>query len=140
MLRYCKLILKACTKISKGVLLGLRQFLVAESSLEKMKNGFYFILKAFFVREIFEFLSWLSGHLGKWLNEKAKTGKQIINIHIFPNISTSKGNQTIKFGPLIEYKLRYFSLQKTCRKKRRETSSRPLFVFKKALCSNIFIQ
>ena len=29
-------------------------------------------------------------------------GKQIITIHILPNISRSKGNQTIKFGQLIE--------------------------------------
>ena len=28
------------------------------------------------------------------------TGKQIITIHILPNISKSKGNQTMKFGQL----------------------------------------
>ena len=30
-----------------------------------------------------------------------------IAIHILPNISTSKGNQTLKFGQLIEHE--YFS-------------------------------
>ena len=28
---------------------------------------------------------------------------QIIAIHIFPNISQSKGNRTMKFGELAEY-------------------------------------
>ena len=34
-----------------------------------MKNAFYFILKAFFVLKIFQFLSWLFGHVEKtdWL-------------------------------------------------------------------------
>ena len=32
------------------------------------------------------------------------TGKQIITPYILPNISISKGNQTIKVGQLIEYK------------------------------------
>ena len=31
-----------------------------------------------------------------------KTGKQIIVIHILPNFSRSKGNQTMKFGQLVE--------------------------------------
>ena len=37
-----------------------------------MKNGFYFILKAYFVLEIFSFLSWLFGHVEKmaWLERK----------------------------------------------------------------------
>ena len=30
----------------------------------------------------------------------AQTGKQMITMHIFPNISRSKGNQTMKFGQL----------------------------------------
>ena len=32
--------------------------------------------------------------------------KQIIAIHILPNISRSEDNQTIKFGQLIEYNMR----------------------------------
>ena len=35
----------------------------------------------------------------------SQPGKLIIAIHILPNISKSKGNQTIKFGQLIEYKM-----------------------------------
>ena len=37
---------------------------------------------------------------------KSSTGKQIIAIHIFSNISRSKGNQRTKFGQLIEYCLK----------------------------------
>ena len=33
----------------------------------------------------------------------SQTGLQTITIHILPNISQSKGNQTMKFGQLIEY-------------------------------------
>ena len=57
---------------------------------------------------------------------------QAIAIHIFPNISQSKGNQTMKFGPLIEYNKKiYIFLQKLCRKLGKETSYRPLYFLKK---------
>ena len=32
----------------------------------------------------------------------SQSGKQTIAIHILPNMSRSKGNQTMKFGQLIE--------------------------------------
>ena len=32
----------------------------------------------------------------------SQTGQQIITIQILPNISRSKGNQTMKFGQLID--------------------------------------
>ena len=37
----------------------------------KMKNAFYFILKALFVLKVFKFLSWSFGHEGKtsWLEK-----------------------------------------------------------------------
>ena len=40
-----------------------------ENPLKKMKNAFYFILKALFVLKLFKFLSRLFGHVGKtvWL-------------------------------------------------------------------------
>ena len=38
--------------------------------------------------------------------------KQIIAVHILPNISRSEGNQTIKFGQLIEYNIRNIFLEK----------------------------
>ena len=42
----------------------------------------------------------------------SQTGTQIITVHILRNTSKSKGNQTIKFGQLIEYKVRKNFLQK----------------------------
>ena len=41
-----------------------------------------------------------------------QTGKQIITIDIMPNISRSKGNQTMKFGQLIEYGIKNIFLEK----------------------------
>ena len=40
-------------------------------------------------------------------------GKETIAIHISPNIVISKGNQTIKFGHLIEYSMRNIFLEKS---------------------------
>ena len=45
------------------------------------------------------------------------------------NIPRIKGNQTMKFGWLIEHSQRNIFLEKLCRKWGRETSSKPLFVF-----------
>ena len=41
---------------------------------------------------------------------------QAIAIHKFPSTSQSKGNQTGKFGQLIQYNKRNTFLQKLCRK------------------------
>ena len=38
-------------------------------------------------------------------------GKQIIIIHLLPNISTSKDNHAMKFGQLIEYNWETFFLK-----------------------------
>ena len=51
--------------------------------------------------------------------------KQPIGIHILPNISKSKCNQTMKFGQLIEYSLRNVFLEKSCTKSGGETIRRP---------------
>ena len=59
----------------------------------------------------------------------SQLGLQTIAIHILPNISQSKGNQTMKVGTLIEDNKRNIFLQKLCRKWGRETSPRPLFIF-----------
>ena len=58
----------------------------------------------------------------------SQPGLQTIAIHILPNISQSKGNQTMKFGQLIEYNKINIFLQKLCGKWGRETSSRPLYI------------
>ena len=46
----------------------------------------------------------------------SQPGQQAVTKHIFLNISQSKGNQTIKFGQLIEYSNRNIFLQKSYRK------------------------
>ena len=43
-------------------------------------------------------------------------GLQTITMHILPNISESTGNQTMKFGQLIEYNKRNIFVQKLCGK------------------------
>ena len=52
----------------------------------------------------------------------SQTGQQIIAMHILPNISISKGNQTMKFGQWIEYNMRSICLEKSYTKCGGETS------------------
>ena len=49
----------------------------------------------------------------------------MIVIHILPNISSSKGNQTMKFDQLIECNTRNIFFKKLFTKYGRETSPRP---------------
>ena len=46
----------------------------------------------------------------------SQTGKQIITIYIVPNISRSKGNQTIKFDHLLEHDMRNIFLENSSTK------------------------
>ena len=57
----------------------------------------------------------------------SEAGKQTITIHILSNISRNRGNQTMKFGQLIEDNVRNTFLQKSCRKLGKETGLIPLF-------------
>ena len=50
---------------------------------------------------------------------------------MLPNISQSKGNQTNKFGQLIEHNLRIICLQNLCGIRGRVNSSKPFFFFLK---------
>ena len=52
-------------------------------------------------------------------------GKQIIPIHILPNISRGKDNHTMKFGELIEYNMRNIFLETSYTKCGGETIPRP---------------
>ena len=47
----------------------------------------------------------------------SQPGKQTIAIHILPNISRSKGNQTMKFGQLIECNMSSNFLEKSYTKR-----------------------
>ena len=55
----------------------------------------------------------------------SQPGQQTIAIHILPNISRSKGNQTMKFGQLIEYNMRNTFAKKSYTKCAGETIPRP---------------
>ena len=76
-----------------------------ERLLKIMENACYFMLKAVFILKIFKFLSWLFWSCRKtawkprWVSKcmTFQSRKQISLIHMLPNISKSKGNQTIKF-------------------------------------------
>ena len=58
--------------IKQKNILTLRQFLPAESPLNKKKNAFYFMLfifiKSLFILKIFKFLCWYFGHVAKRLD------------------------------------------------------------------------
>ena len=56
---------------------------------------------------------------------RSQSGKQIIAIHILPNISRNKSNQTIKFVQLVEYSMRKVFPEKSYLKCDGETSPRP---------------
>ena len=55
----------------------------------------------------------------------SQPGSQTIVVDILPNILRSKGNQTMKFGQLIECNMRNIFLEKTFTKYGGETSPRP---------------
>ena len=71
-----------------------------------MKNAFHFMLKVFSVLRYLNFCPDFFDHVRKRLDKKAKFNLKIcdftdwkinIKIHILPNISRNKDNQTMKF-------------------------------------------
>ena len=71
-----------------------------------IKNDFYYIFSILrYLNLCLDFVVMLKNCLIRKLREiskfmTSKPGKQTITIHILPNISRSKGNQTTKFGHL----------------------------------------
>ena len=59
----------------------------------------------------------------------SQTEQQIITIHIFPNISGSKGKHRMKFDQLIKYNLRNIVLEKLYTKNVGETSPKAFFCY-----------
>ena len=57
----------------------------------------------------------------------SQTGQEIITIHILSDISRSKGNQTIKFGPLINITLNNNLFEKLCTKCNGQARRRPFY-------------
>ena len=101
-----------------------------------MKNAFFFCFnsKALFVLKISKFLSWLFGHASERLDSKDKFNFKCYEVavwlinngnNILPNISRSKGNQTMKFRQLTECNMKNVFLEISCTKCGGETSSRP---------------
>ena len=58
----------------------------------------------------------------------SQSEQQKIIVHIFSNISRSKDNQKMKFGPLIEYNMTNIFPEESYTKFGGETSSRPVFL------------
>ena len=56
----------------------------------------------------------------------SQAGLQTSGIHILPNISINKVNQTMKFGQLIEYRMRNLFVEKSFTKWAGEIIPRPL--------------
>ena len=65
---------------------------------------------------------WLISKFMTW-----QTGHQITAIHILSKISRSRGNQTIRFGHLVEYNMENNFLKKSYPKCGGETISRPFY-------------
>ena len=63
----------------------------------------------------------------------SQPGLQTIAIHILPNISQSKGNQTMKSGQLIEYNKRNIFLQMLLQKMSQGDQFQISFYLKKKL-------
>ena len=55
----------------------------------------------------------------------SQPGKQTVSIHVLPNNSRSKGNQTMKYGQLIEYNMRNIFFENSCTKCGEKTIRRP---------------
>ena len=68
-----------------------------------MENAFYFIFKALLVLQIFEFLSWIFGHVKKRLDKKDKVNFKI---------EMKRDNETMKRGQLIKYNMLNIFLEK----------------------------
>ena len=64
----------------KGALSDLRQFLATESPLKRMKNAFYFTLKALLALKIFKFFFLLFDHVKKGLDQKGKLNFKICDV------------------------------------------------------------
>ena len=118
----------------KSALSSLRQFLATESSVKMPKMLFMSPEKLFLFSRYFNFcldilIVQKKGLIGKIrLISKfmmSQSGKQTIAVHILPNISRSRGTQTIKFGQLIEWNMRIIFLEISCAKCAGESVPRP---------------
>ena len=118
-------------QVSIRPLSSLRQFQTIEVPLKMKKNAFYFMLKAYFVLEIFKFFSRLFGYTKTWLDEKAKVNFKMYDV---TGWTTNNYNTLIakylrkerQSSNEIWLKLSKYFFSETMRKMRQYTSSRPL--------------
>ena len=66
--------------MSKGALSSLRQFLATKSPIKMMKNAFCFTVKIIFDLEIFRLFFWILSHVGKLLQQRAKTNFKLYDV------------------------------------------------------------
>ena len=98
----------------KGQPSSLKQRLKIESPLKMMKNAFYFMPKALFIRYLHIYPDFLLMQENGWIRRlrfisrfmKPQAEQQMITINTSPNISRSKCSQAMKFGQLTEYNMR----------------------------------
>ena len=104
-----------------------------ESPLKMIKNTFYFSLKAPLFSKYLSFCLYILVMYKNGLFRKirlisklmtSQPDQQTIAIHIFPNISRRKCNQTIKLGQIIEYNMRNTFVKKSYTKYDEETIPR----------------
>ena len=57
----------------------------------------------------------------------SQAAQEIVQIHILPNLSRSRGNQTMKFGQLIEYSMKNIFFEKSYTKYGGEAGPRPFY-------------
>ena len=76
-------------EIFKGALSDLRQFLTPKNPLRAMRNAFYLTLKPLIVSEIFPFLLYVFGHVGKLFDKKAMVN---LKVHDVTNWITNNYN------------------------------------------------
>ena len=98
------------------------------SVLKKLQNIYTFTYqKHYFINFCCLFLKSLKAVSVSLISKfmTSQPGKQTVAIHILPNISRSKANQTMKFGHLIEYNMRNIFPENSYTKCGGETISRP---------------
>ena len=114
-----------------------------ESLLKMMKNALDLILKTLCVLKSFKSFSWIFRHAARKnglirklrLISKLMTTQhryQSVTIQILPNISRSKGNETMEFGQLIDYDKRNIFFRRSFKNEARWLVPDLFLFFKKA--------
>ena len=106
----------------KDALWSLRQLFATENPSKIIKNAFHFTLKVLFFSRYVNFYS-----LTFWSCRKTAWSERLKLICklILPNISRTKGSQTVKVGQFLQYNMRIIFLEKSYPKCDGEAIFRP---------------